>query len=203
MKFKDTIGIFENAFSEAECKAIIYKLEEGIKTGEAYSGKSGEGGVNEYKKSTDYNILASDKDKDLANVVMGRFNDVLSNKYLENYPHGDIFNHHHLVNGKTYYPLLQVQKYDQNSGHYNAWHLELEDANTMMRAFVFILYLNDVEVGGETGFLFKEEGSDDFFKVKPKTGKLIIHPASWPYVHKGHMPISNDKYIITTWLCYR
>ncbi len=93
-----------------------------------------------------------------------------------------------------------MQKYDQNSGHYNAWHLELEDANTMMRAFVFILYLNDVEVGGETGFLFKEEGEDDFFKVKPKAGKLIIHPASWPYVHKGYMPESSDKYILTTWL---
>lgn len=202
MKFKDTIGIYENAFTEAECKAIMYKLEEGIKTGEAYKGKSGDG-TKEYKKSTDYNLLLTDKDRDLADIVLDRFNDFLSNKYLENAPHGDVFNHHALVNGKTYYPLLQIQKYDKNEGHYNAWHLELEDSNTMMRQFVFILYLNDVEKGGETGFLFKEEGSDDFFKVKPETGKLIIHPASWPYIHKGYMPESDNKYILTTWLQFQ
>ena len=74
MKFKDTIGIFENAFTEAECKAIMYKLEEGIKTGEAYKGKSGDG-VNDYKKSTDYNLLATDKDRDVSNLVLDRFND--------------------------------------------------------------------------------------------------------------------------------
>ena len=67
----------------------------------------------------------------------------------------------------------------------------------MSRYLVFILYLNDVEEGGETSFLFKEEGEDDFFKVKPKAGTLVMHPASWPYIHKGHMPISNDKYIYT------
>ena len=64
--------------------------------------------------------------------------------------------------------------------------------------FVFILYLNTVKKGGETGFLFKEKGADDFFKVKPEIGKLIIHPASWPYIHKGYMPESSDKYILTT-----
>ena len=51
-------------------------------------------------------------------------------------------------------------------------------------------------------FLFKEDGKNDFFKVKPEVGKLIIHPASWPYIHKGYMPESDDKYILTTWLCY-
>ena len=45
-------------------------------------------------------------------------------------------------------------------------------------------------------------GDVDSYK-KPKAGTLVMHPASWPYIHKGHMPISNDKYIITTWLCYR
>ena len=86
------------------------------------------------------------------------------------------------------------------NAYYKYFWPSLEDNTTMMRAFVFILYLNNVEVGGETGFLFKEEGQDDFFKVKPKAGRLIIHPASWPYIHKGFMPESSDKYILTTWL---
>lgn len=201
MKFKDTIGIFNNVFTKQECKALVNRFEKVHKEGLSYKGMSGDGGVNEYKKSNDYNILDTGQSDDVpfSNLVLTRFNETLD-KYLLNYPHNDTFDHHRLVLDKTYYPLLQIQKYDQNSGHYNAWHLELEDSSTMMRAFVFILYLNDVETGGETGFLFKEEGEDDFFKVKPEAGKLIIHPASWPYVHKGYMPESSDKYILTTWL---
>ena len=201
MKVKDTIGIYKNAFSEAECAALRYSLELANKENRTYKGKSGDGEA-EYKKSTDYNILERSEDGELANLVMDRFNDYLSNHYLENFPHSNEFNHHRIVNGKTFYPLLQIQKYDQNSGHYNTWHTEKEDLNTTNRMFVFILYLNDVDEGGETGFLFKDEDTNDFFKVKPKTGKLIIHPASWPYIHKGYMPKSDDKYILTTWLLY-
>ena len=200
MKIKDVIGIYPNAFKEAECKSLMYKLEEAVKNGESYQGMSGDGGVNSYKKSTDYNILEHDKHKLMSDIVMNRFNHYLSNEYLENFPHIDEFYHHRLVNDKSSYPLLQIQKYDKGSGHYNAWHVEQEDLGTINRLFVFILYLNDVEEGGETGFLFKE--GDDFFKVKPKTGTLIIHPASWPFIHKGYMPLSSDKYILTTWLCW-
>ena len=201
MKFKDTIGIYDNVFTSEECKSLINRFEDAHKEGLSYQGMSGDGGVNEYKKSNDYNILDTGQSEDvpLGNLVLNKFNETLDN-YLQNYPHNDVYDHHRLVIDKTYYPLLQIQKYDQNSGHYNAWHIEKEDHTTMMRMFVFILYLNDVEKGGETGFLFKEEGQDDFFKVKPKAGKLIIHPASWPYIHKGYMPESDDKYILTTWL---
>ena len=79
--------------------------------------------------------------------------------------------------------------------------MEAENYPSSDRAFVFILYLNDVEEGGETGFLFKE--NNDWFKVKPKTGRLIIHPAQFPFIHKGYMPKSSDKYILTTWLCWK
>ena len=80
----------------------------------------------------------------------------------------------------------------------NGWHVEKDCLQTSNRAFVFILYLNDVLEGGETEFLFQDES--DFFKVKPQTGRLVIHPASWPYIHRGAIPVSNDKYIVTTWL---
>jgi|TARA_R110000803_G_scaffold102371_2_gene170449 hypothetical protein len=203
MKFKDTIGIYNNAFSKEECGVLIEQFEKANLEGTTYTGKSGDG-VDEYKKSNDFNLLSSNNtiNKSLSDLVMEKFNHYLSNHYLENYPHSDEFNHHRIVNGKTYYPLLQMQKYDQNSGHYNTWHTEKEDLRTSDRMFVFILYLNDVVKGGETGFLFKEEGDDNFFRVKPQTGKLIIHPSSWPYIHKGYMPESDDKYILTTWLLY-
>jgi hypothetical protein len=62
----------------------------------------------------------------------------------------------------------------------------------LIRLLTFIWYLNDVTDGGETEFI---NG-----KIKPKTGKLLIFPSSWNYYHKGNMPLSNDKYIITGWI---
>jgi len=202
MKLKDTIAVFDQAFTVTECQQLINRQEQAIEEGLSYKGMSGDG-VNEYKKSTDYNILDqnNDLDNNLSSMVMDRFN-LYTDQYLQDYPHSEDYRHGMIVEDKTGYPLLQIQKYDQNSGHYNAWHVEKENLDTSRRQFVYILYLNDVNVGGETGFLFKEEGSDDYFKVKPQTGKLIIHPASWPYVHKGYMPESDDKYILTTWLQY-
>ena len=60
-----------------------------------------------------------------------------------------------------------------------------------------IIYLNDVDNGGETSFLYTEN------KVKPRKGGLLIFPSAFPFVHRGEVPISNDKYIIATWLAYR
>jgi hypothetical protein len=202
MKFKDTIKVYDQAFTVEECKQLIDRQEQAIEEDLAYKGMSGDG-VNEYKKSIDYNILGQNNDLDdnLSKMVMDKFN-LFTDKYLQDYPHVEEYRHGMIVEDKTGYPLLQIQKYEQNSGHYNAWHVEKENLDTSRRQFVYILYLNDVEKGGETGFLFKEEGSDDFFKVEPKVGKLIIHTKSWHYVHKGYMPESDDKYILTTWLQY-
>ena len=40
----------------------------------------------------------------------------------------------------------------------------------MARAFVFSIYLNDVDEGGETEFLHFSK------RVKPKTGRIVIWP---------------------------
>tara|TARA_R110001592_G_scaffold182774_2_gene426158 strand:+ start:4514 stop:5134 length:621 start_codon:yes stop_codon:yes gene_type:complete len=204
MKFKDTIGIFKNAFTENECKELIARHEVAIKTGISHAGSSGiVGKVQEHKKSIDYDIANKDNktDQALQSLVVSKFNKYVE-KYLNGYPNNDIYMHSQIVNGKCEYPVLQMQKYDKGSGHYNTWHCENDHKMTVSRVLVFILYLNNVTEGGETGFLFKEDGKDDFFKVKPEIGKLIIHPASWPYIHKGYMPKSDNKYILTTWLCY-
>lgn len=204
MKLKDTIGIFDNVFSKEECDQIINSFEQKIKSGEAIEGYSSAGKLSSYKKTTDFNLFNSSKPSDiqLQNIILNRFNEVLSNQYLDKYPFKNEFDHHTIVNGKTYYPALNLQKYEKNIGHYNAWHTERDHYGVTSRLFVFILYLNNVIEGGETKFLFKEENSDEFFGVKPEIGKLIIHPVSWPYIHKGETPISNDKYIATTWLQY-
>ena len=54
MKIKDAIGIFDNVFTEAECKDLINILEEAKINGETYKGESGQGGDTQIKKSTDF-----------------------------------------------------------------------------------------------------------------------------------------------------
>jgi hypothetical protein len=93
----------------------------------------------------------------------------------------------------------QIQEYVKNEGKYN-WHSDSLDLNgikknNQMRMLAFIWYLNDVHEGGETEFV---NG-----KVTPKRGSLLIFPSSWTYLHKGNVPISNNKYIITGWVGYR
>lgn len=61
------------------------------------------------------------------------------------------------------------------------------------RAMSAILYLNDVEEGGETWF-------DKFgISVQPKAGRLLLFPANYPYSHQAMPPISGNKYILVTW----
>jgi hypothetical protein len=201
MKFKDTIGVFPKLFTPGECKELIDLFEDYKKIGAAYVGENASGDMS-LKNSIDYNLFMHEKQNQAQiGKVSGLFNQALD-KYLDEFPYKEEYDHNRVVVNKTFYPLFQIQKYNKGEGHYNAWHVEKENANTARRMFVFILYLNDVEKGGETGFLFKERGKKDFFKVKPEIGKLIIHPASWPYIHKGYMPESDDKYILTTWLMY-
>ena len=70
MKIKDAIGIFDNVFTEAECKDLINILEEAKTNGETYKGESGQGGDTQIKKSTDFNILLNKKYSYASSSVM-------------------------------------------------------------------------------------------------------------------------------------
>ena len=64
------------------------------------------------------------------------------------------------------------------------------------RYLVFLWYLNDVADGGETVFV------DIDMKVAPRAGRLLVFPPYWMYQHAGLPPVSNDKYIISTYLMF-
>ena len=92
---------------------------------------------------------------------------------------------------------LKIQKTLPTEG-YHVWHIEHgKGFDNEARAFVFSIYLNDVEEGGETEFLHFSK------RVKPKTGRIVIWPAGFPYVHRGNPPLSGEKYILTSWMLLR
>jgi hypothetical protein len=55
-------------------------------------------------------------------------------------------------------------------------------------------YLNDVEEGGETEFLYQKK------RVKPVKNRVVVWPAGFTHTHRGNPPLSNAKYIITGWV---
>lgn len=95
---------------------------------------------------------------------------------------------------------INIQKYDQGKGNYGYWHSEIfpqaGENNALHRVLLFIIYLNDVEEGGETDFFYQEKS------VRPKAGSMVIAPCGFTHTHRGNIPISNDKYILTSWVQY-
>jgi hypothetical protein len=79
---------------------------------------------------------------------------------------------------------------------YHRWHNEVANTDTAGRILTFIAYLNDVEEGGETEFLYYPK------RVKPKQGKIIVFPGGFTHTHRGNPNISNEKYILTGWIEY-
>ena len=75
-------------------------------------------------------------------------------------------------------------------------HIDVGDHDSARRFLVLFFYLNDVEEGGETVFTELD------YSVKPKTGSVLIFPPTWQYPHAGLPPISNNKYIVGTYLHY-
>ena len=87
---------------------------------------------------------------------------------------------------------FQIQYYKANEGKYE-FHNDFSIDERGFRTLAYIFYLNTIEEGGETEFY-------NGIKIKAERGKLLMFPALWTYAHRGNMPISNDKYIITGWI---
>lgn len=88
-------------------------------------------------------------------------------------------------------PLIKFQKYYPKRS-YSAYHCEVLDINCR-RHLVFMTYLNDINDGGETEFLYQK------FKCKPEKGLTLIWPVEWPFTHRGLEAPTETKYILTGW----
>jgi hypothetical protein len=105
---------------------------------------------------------------------------------IKNYTAEDIITDH-----------VKIQKTLPSQG-YHVWHTERHgEINGIKRILAYTIYLNTVEEGGETEFLYQSQ------RVKPVKGRIVIWPANFPYVHRGNPPLSGEKYIATSWINYR
>jgi 2OG-Fe(II) oxygenase superfamily len=87
----------------------------------------------------------------------------------------------------------KVQMYRRGEGFFR-WHADSTGAGVQSRQVAMILYLNDVAEGGETEFFHQG------IQVAPRAGQLLLFPAGWNYMHRGQVPMSDDKYIVQTFV---
>lgn len=90
----------------------------------------------------------------------------------------------------------EIHRYTANQGHY-ASHIDCSDLSVSKRVVSVLLYLNDVEVGGETVFDNLDRN------ITPREGHAVLFPANFTYLHHARPPVSNDKYVIPTWLQFK
>ena len=107
----------------------------------------------------------------------------------------------HFIND---FPYLQEQGTDWWSGSvllqkteplegYHEFHCEDTSWAYRHRVLAWMVYLNDIEEGGETEWLYQQ------LKIKPKANTGVVWPGSFTHLHRGNPPISGTKYILTGW----
>ena len=98
----------------------------------------------------------------------------------------------YLTNFNYVSAVVLMQKTAPTEG-YHMFHAENLNYNNNIRTMAWMVYLNDVEEGGETEFLYQKK------KFKPQKGDVLIWPGGFTHLHRGNPPISGDKYIATGW----
>jgi len=186
------IGVYDNYITKEECNKAIQLYEDQNKFNNTINRIGGEKASILQKQDQQFFAAHNNVDIWWESLKPMMFNfDIALKHYIENTGASDAYGI------PFHFTSLKIQKTLPTEG-YHVWHIEHgKGFDNESRAFVFSIYLNDVEEGGETEFLHFSK------RVKPKTGRIVIWPAGFPYVHRGNSPLSGEKYILTSWMMLR
>jgi len=178
--------IFEqpDALSAELCREMIERFEQ--HTEEQYAGRIGQtvdenSGV---KKTTDLVVSGKEHWKDIDQALFQSLKTALL-EFRDTFPY---------FRGPFKDMGYGLQRYQP--GEYYHWHIDGGSHDFAMRQLVALWYLNDVDAGGETEFLYQN------LKVKPETGKLVLFPPFWTHEHRACVLEQGVKYIATTWVVF-
>jgi len=195
MPIEDFIGVFEDAIPDKLCDELTSIYEEGNSLN--YSCSRRDLGGKSIEKQTDMLFVNKSHITDsvffeLVQTQVKHFVDCAWQSYTE---YADKYGVLDSVSSHRFYHSLKIQKTEPTGG-YHLWHCESDSREHGARLLLVIGYLNDVEEGGETEFLYQSK------RVLPKKGTIIICPASFTHTHRGNPPLKGNKYIINGWLEY-
>lgn len=188
--YENFVGVYDGYFSNEFCDNIIAHFHHCDKENKTYARDEAESRKKD--QALNLNPTTFSEISFMRGNIQGytaEFNDVFWNvcykDYLSQYSVLAGYDKHTIY---TY----KVQR-TEPAGGYHIWHCEDHSTEFSRRVGVYILYLNDVEEGGETEFLYLSK------RVTPKKGRLIIFPPNYPWAHRGNPPLSGTKYILTGW----
>jgi len=191
---EEFVGIYKNAFPKDYCEDVIKNFNLLQEQGFTKTRQENNDGTKLRKDDhalwtgNFYNAEAGTDG--LHNLIGDNFNKIFWEEcyshYAENFAVLNELESHSIWGNK-------VQRTNVGQG-YHVWHCEHGSQSSCRRLLFYILYLNDVDEGGETEFLYQKK------RYKPEQGTLIIAPAGYTHTHRGNPPFSNDKYIITGWV---
>lgn len=180
----------DNAFSLDYCQRAIASFEKANEAGNVISRQQNSEG-HRLIKNDSASFWIQETEPEVLNL-MPEFNQIFWNEiYAEYAQKFSILNDcdpHKIWTHK-------LQKTLPTEG-YHVWHTENMGRSSCNRLLTYILYLNDVEEGGETEFLYYGK------RIKPTAGTLVLWPAGFTHVHRGNPPLSGEKYILTGWVEY-
>ena len=191
-EFKDFVGVFNNVVSKEYCNSLIDFYDNIHKLGKSVERKKHDN-VSPIDKNNKVYYFRTETDPLIMNShssLLRPFVDAIGqcyNLYVEKYGVIESLGRHLLDLD------IKIQKTLPSEG-YHIWHPEICNAHTSRRLLMCLLYLNDVDEGGETEFLYQQR------RVKPVVGQVLICPTSFTHTHRGNPPLKTAKYMINTWM---
>ena len=180
----DFISVYDNSFTSDECEEYINLIDHyilnGVITKEDRSYHNTDHFSLNFNNDVSYNILSGDN---LSMEFLPKIKDFVD-EYLKKF---SVLGQEKLLIYDT-----KAKKIPVGGGFHN-WHYENTGLQVSARKLVIQLYLNTIEEGGETEFLYINK------RIKAEQGRLIIFPAAFTHTHRGNPPIGKDKYIVSTW----
>ncbi len=177
----------KNALPDFLCDDMIARFE--ANKADQYAGRVGVdmNDNTDLKKTTD--VIASGKEhwKDVDNNLFRSLAMALK-EFKDIYPY---FSEMSRFKDMGY----NLQRYRE--GEYYHWHVDSDNLGLASRQLVALWYLNDVEEGGTTDFIFQKAS------VTPEKGKLMLFPPFWTHEHRAAVVKKGVKYIATTWITFR
>lgn len=108
-----------------------------------------------------------------------------------------------LINNIYQFDPINMQRYEPKVGGYPHLHSEHyphpndQKQRSLHRVLLWLIYLNDVEQGGETEFIYQNA------KIIPSSGNLILSPCGFTHTHCGRPPLSQRKYVLASWIGFK
>lgn len=183
IQLNDLIQIYDDALEPELCQLIIQAFEDNTNSHEVID-------IDKKPSFTQLNLTELTNNSERLKIIQNQILFKILHYKKEYYE----FISDKVFPQKNRFEYLRIKKYKNDGNDLFDTHVDVMDQGTSQRFLSFLFYLNDVEQGGETLF----EG----LTIQPKCGRLIMFPPLWMFPHKGCIPVSNEKYILTTYLHY-